>query len=164
MLILKELKSFVIDYYLARLRGSILSLTQRVIVENEFYPISNPLCETNEKTCRPVTITTVTASISSGLKLNNSRVSVKKSNLKGTTRANKIKFVERVQSCFDNNSRTFKNLYHVAFSEEALLMAWHDISKSFLDINWNPILKSKIKEISVCLTNSSYHFGTLKKA
>jgi hypothetical protein len=81
------------------------------------------LCETDKKDYKPVTITTVAASISNGLKLNDHRVSAKKSNIAGTTRANQIKFVERIQNCFDNHSKTFQNLYRVAFAEETLLIA-----------------------------------------
>lgn len=92
------------------------------MISSKFYPISKPLCETNKKDNEPVTIITVATSKNNGLMLKKGRVFVKKSDIEGTTRANKIKFVERIQSCFDNHSKTFRNLFRVAFAEETLLM------------------------------------------
>jgi Type II intron maturase len=142
------------------------------MLNNRFYPISKPLCETDKKDNKPVTKATITTSWSNGLALNKSRVSVKKSSIEGTARTNPIKFVEGIQSCFDNHSKTFVDLCRVAFAKETLLIAWNDISKknqkTILEendnTNLNKVFMCKIKEMSTCLTNSCYKFGSVKKA
>ena len=104
--------------------------------------------------------------------LNKSRVSVKKSNVEDTTSTNQIKFVEAVQSCFNTYSKTFIDLFRVAFAEKTLWIAWHHISKKKLDKsskenfnnNGSKVFVDKIKEISTCLINSCYKFGVLKRA
>lgn len=131
-----------------------------------------PLRETNKKDDRPAIITTVTPLKSNGLVLTKSKVSVRKSNIEDTTRTNRIKFVEGIQNCFNNHSKTFENLFSLAFAEETLLMAWYETSKKDLEksleknssTKLNKVLFCKIKEISTCLTNSQYKFGVLKKA
>jgi hypothetical protein len=130
------------------------------------------LCETDKKDNKPATKVTITTSWSNGLMLNKSRVSAKKSYVAGTTRANQIKFVERIQCCFDNHSKTFVDLFRVAFAKETLLMAWHEISKNnqetILEENYNTNLNKffmhKIERISTCLTSSCYKFGIVKRA
>lgn len=111
---------------------------------------------------------TVTTLKNNGLMLNESRVSVKKSNIEGTTGTNRIKFVERIQDCFNSHSKTFKNVFRVAFAEDTLLMVWDKISKKNLEegysIHSDKVLLFKIREMSTCLTNSCYKFGISKKA
>lgn len=137
------------------------------MINLRFYPILKPLCETNKKDNEPVTITTVVTSKGNGLMLNESRVSVIKSNIEGTTGTNSIKFVESIQGCFNSSSKTFKNLFRVAFAEETLLMVWDEISKKNLEESYNKnsnkVLFFKIKEMSTCLINSCYKFGVRKK-
>ena len=91
-------------------------------VARRYITYLRPLCETNKKDNEPVTKTTVIILKNNGLTLNESRGSVKKSNVEDTARTNRIKFVKRIQSCFNTNSNTFRNLFHVAFAEETLLM------------------------------------------
>lgn len=133
------------------------------MINRKFYPILKPLCETDKRDDKPVTIATVVTLKNNGLTLNESRASVRKSNVEDTTRTNSIQFVKKIQSCFNSDSNTFRNLFHVVFTEETLLMVWDKISKKNVKksycTNSNKILFSKIKEMSASLRNSCYKFG-----
>jgi hypothetical protein len=96
---------------------------------------------------------------------------MKKSNIKGPTSADQIRFVKAIQKCFDENSKMFINLFRVAFAEETLLMASNEVSRGKLVLmyeknlsqNLNKAFVRKIKGISACLINSYYKFGVFKK-
>ena len=138
------------------------------MINRKFYPILKSLCETDKKDEEPVTINTVGTPQDNGLTLNESRVSVRKSNIEDTTRTNPIRFVKRIQNCFNSNSKTFRNLFRVVFAEETLLMIWDKISRKNVETSYNAnsnkVLFWKIKEMSTCLINSCYKFGVRKKA
>jgi hypothetical protein len=81
------------------------------------------LCETAKNDDKPITTTTVITFMDNGLALKISGVSIKKSNVEGTTSINKIKLVESIQNCLDARSKMFMNLFRLTFAQETLLIA-----------------------------------------
>jgi hypothetical protein len=81
------------------------------------------LCETAKNDDKSVTTTTVITSLDNGLALKISVVSLKKSNIEGTTSLSKIKLVESIQNCLDARSKMFTNLFRLTFAQETLLTA-----------------------------------------
>ena len=94
---------------------------------------SEPLCETDKNDSKPVPTDTVITSVCDKLTLYKSKVSGKKSNMEGTTNAEQTRFVKAMQKCFDNKSKTFKNLFRVAFAEETLQMAYKEVVR-FIEV------------------------------
>lgn len=81
------------------------------------------LCETTKNDDKPITTATVNTFMDNGLAQKISGVSIKKSNVEGTTSINKIKLVESIQNCFDARSKMFINLFRLTFSQDTLLIA-----------------------------------------